>query len=190
MVGAKGFEPSTSWSRTRNREYISRCPGVSYDFSGRSQIDKFGQVPFYLWVANFSFRTNPSVNSQETSLPSRRPALTTRSMQSLPIVILIDELFDVRAQLLFCLFLCRFPLSQRTVETSATHRYQLTHVFGAQPALQWHQFSDVLVDALPRDSGRRLWEIQVRVGTPRSGVEASVLEPSIEESHGCGRSDR
>jgi len=76
------------------------------------------------------------------------------------------------------------------VETSATHRYQLTHVFGAQLALQWHQFSDVLVDALPRDSGRRLWEIQVRVGTPRSGVEASVLEPSIEESHGCGRSDR
>jgi transposase InsO family protein len=44
VVGAKGFEPSTSWSRTRNRKHISRCPGVSYDLSGRSQIDKFGQV--------------------------------------------------------------------------------------------------------------------------------------------------
>jgi hypothetical protein len=40
-------------------------------------------------------------------------------------------------------------LLQRPVETSATHRYQLTHVLDAQPALQWHQFSDVFVDAFP-----------------------------------------
>jgi hypothetical protein len=44
MVGAKGFEPSTSWSRTRDKNHLSRCPGVSYSFSGRSLLDKFGQV--------------------------------------------------------------------------------------------------------------------------------------------------
>jgi hypothetical protein len=49
----------------------------------------------------------------------------------------------------FRLFLCRFLLSQRPVETSATQHYQLTHVLDAQPALQWHQFSDVFVDAFP-----------------------------------------
>jgi hypothetical protein len=44
MVGAKGFEPSTSWSRTRNKNHLSRCPGVSYSFSGRSLLDKLVQV--------------------------------------------------------------------------------------------------------------------------------------------------
>src|SRR5690242_18136990 len=44
VVGAKGFEPSTSWSRTRDKNHLSRCPGVSYSFSGRSLLDKFGQV--------------------------------------------------------------------------------------------------------------------------------------------------
>jgi hypothetical protein len=44
MVGANGFEPSTSWSRTRDKNDISRCPGVTYNFSGRSLLDKFGQV--------------------------------------------------------------------------------------------------------------------------------------------------
>jgi hypothetical protein len=46
MVGAKGFEPSTSWSRTSGHNHISRCPGVTYVPSRRSQIDKFGQVLF------------------------------------------------------------------------------------------------------------------------------------------------
>ena len=44
LVGASGFEPPTSWSRTRNQINLSRCPGVSYGFSGRSLLDKFGQV--------------------------------------------------------------------------------------------------------------------------------------------------
>jgi len=43
-VGAKGFEPSTSWSRTRNKKHLSRCPGASYGFSDRSLLDKFGQA--------------------------------------------------------------------------------------------------------------------------------------------------
>src|ERR1700733_6822119 len=49
-------------------------------------------------------------------------------------------------------FLCRFPLSPRPVETSATQRYQLTHVLDTQSALQGHQFSDVFVDAFPPES--------------------------------------
>jgi hypothetical protein len=44
MVGANGFEPSTSWSRTSRQNHISRCPGVTYAFSGRSLMDKSGQV--------------------------------------------------------------------------------------------------------------------------------------------------
>jgi hypothetical protein len=44
VVGAKGFEPSTSWSRTSGQNHISRCPGVTYWFSGRSLMDKSGQV--------------------------------------------------------------------------------------------------------------------------------------------------
>ena len=43
MVGAKGFEPSTSWSRTSGQNHISRCHGVTYWFSGRSLMDKSGQ---------------------------------------------------------------------------------------------------------------------------------------------------
>ena len=44
VVGANGFEPSTSWSRTRDRIHLSHCPGVTYGFSGRSLLDKFVQV--------------------------------------------------------------------------------------------------------------------------------------------------
>jgi len=44
VVGAKGFEPSTSWSRTSGQNHISRCPGVTYWFSGRSLMDKSGQA--------------------------------------------------------------------------------------------------------------------------------------------------
>jgi len=40
-------------------------------------------------------------------------------------------------------------LSQRPVETSATHRYQPTQVLDAKPALQWHQFLNVFVDVFP-----------------------------------------
>jgi hypothetical protein len=39
-VGASGFEPPTSWSRTRKRSDLSRRPGVTYVFSARSQMDK------------------------------------------------------------------------------------------------------------------------------------------------------
>ena len=28
----------------RNRNHLSRCPGVTYSFSGRSPLDKFGQA--------------------------------------------------------------------------------------------------------------------------------------------------
>ena len=49
MVGAKGFEPSTSWSRTSGQNHISRCPGVTYWFSGRSLMDKSGQVIAECW---------------------------------------------------------------------------------------------------------------------------------------------
>jgi hypothetical protein len=51
MVGAKGFEPSTSWSRTSNQIHLSRCPGVTYRFSSRSLLDKFGQVGFPAVIA-------------------------------------------------------------------------------------------------------------------------------------------
>ena len=44
VVGAKGFEPSTSWSRTSGKNHISRCPGVTYWCSGRFLMDKSGQV--------------------------------------------------------------------------------------------------------------------------------------------------
>ena len=44
LVGANGFEPSTSWSRTSGQNHISRCPGVTYWFSGRSLMDKSGQA--------------------------------------------------------------------------------------------------------------------------------------------------
>jgi len=40
VVGASGFEPPASWSRTRNQINLGRCPGVSYGFSGRSLLDK------------------------------------------------------------------------------------------------------------------------------------------------------
>jgi hypothetical protein len=49
MVGAKGFEPSTSWSRTSGQNHISRCPGVTYWFSGRSLMDKSGQATNECW---------------------------------------------------------------------------------------------------------------------------------------------
>jgi hypothetical protein len=51
VVGAKGFEPSTSWSRTRDKNHLSRCLGVTYRFSGRSLLDKFGQVRFPAAIA-------------------------------------------------------------------------------------------------------------------------------------------
>jgi hypothetical protein len=50
VVGAKGFEPSTSWFRTRDKNDLSRCVGVSYGFLGRSLLDKFGQVGFPAFI--------------------------------------------------------------------------------------------------------------------------------------------
>src|SRR5258708_7069285 len=49
MVGAKGFEPSTSWSRTSGQNHISRCPGVTYWFSGRSLMHKSRQATAEYW---------------------------------------------------------------------------------------------------------------------------------------------
>src|SRR5438876_8542521 len=49
VVGANGFEPSTSWSRTSGQNHISRCPGVIYWFSGRSLMDKSGQATVEGW---------------------------------------------------------------------------------------------------------------------------------------------
>src|SRR5260370_7671418 len=49
VVGANGFEPSASWSRTSGQNHISRCPGVPYWFSGRSLMDKSGQVIAECW---------------------------------------------------------------------------------------------------------------------------------------------
>src|ERR1700688_537413 len=54
-----------------------------------------------------------------------------------------SDLLNQRAH--FRLFLCRFSLSQRPVETSATHRYQLTQVLDAKPALKGHHFLVVSV---------------------------------------------
>ena len=45
------LEPSTSWSRTRDKNHLSRCLGVTYRFSGRSLLDKFGQVRFPAAIA-------------------------------------------------------------------------------------------------------------------------------------------
>src|ERR1700688_2044137 len=44
MVGGIGFEPTASWSRTSGQNHISRCPGVTYWFSGRSLMDMSEQV--------------------------------------------------------------------------------------------------------------------------------------------------
>jgi hypothetical protein len=74
VVGAKGFEPSTSWSRTSGQNHISRCPGVTYWFSGRSLMDKSGQATAECWRLPRGIDSenclihNPSVNSLETKL--------------------------------------------------------------------------------------------------------------------------
>jgi len=44
MVGAKGFEPSTSWSRTSKQISLSRCPGVTYGISSPRSDGQVGQV--------------------------------------------------------------------------------------------------------------------------------------------------
>src|SRR5262245_25272499 len=64
-------------------------------------------------------------------------AVTTAMFQS--------DLLNQRSR--FRLFLSRFALSQRAVETPATDRNQLTHVLDTQSALQRHQLPDVFVDA-------------------------------------------
>ena len=49
MVGARTFDLLVPNQEQSN---LSRCPGVSYDFSCHSQIDKFGQVLLTSWEAS------------------------------------------------------------------------------------------------------------------------------------------
>jgi hypothetical protein len=52
VVGAKGFEPSTSWSRTRATKILNALPGVAYGI--QSLVSPLLVVPnLYL---NASFR--------------------------------------------------------------------------------------------------------------------------------------
>ena len=89
MVGAKGFEPSTSWSRTRDKNHLSRCPGVSYSFSGRSLLDKFwtssvAQRPLFL-AARSSRITAGVPDATESLLFERfRVALSRESTRLMP----------------------------------------------------------------------------------------------------------
>ena len=70
LVGASGFEPPSSWSRTSGQNHISRCPGVTYWFSGRSLMDKFGQATAKCSRGPWGIDSktarppNPSVNSR------------------------------------------------------------------------------------------------------------------------------
>jgi len=64
VVGAKGFEPSTSWSQTRDKIHLSRSPGVSYSFSSRSLLGKFGQVPLNRFGADWISFSGPDAFGQ------------------------------------------------------------------------------------------------------------------------------
>jgi hypothetical protein len=75
MVGANGFEPSTSWSRTSGQNHISRCPGVTYWFSGRSLMDKAGQAAAGCW------REPWGIDSKTIRLTTLR--LTTEMIENL-----------------------------------------------------------------------------------------------------------
>ena len=89
MAGAKGFEPSTSWSRTRDKNHLSRCPGVSYSFSGRSLLDKFwtssvAQRPLFL-AARSSRTTAGGPDAAESLLFDHfRVALSRESARRMP----------------------------------------------------------------------------------------------------------
>ena len=51
MVGANGFEPSTSWSRTSGQNHISRCPGVTYWISEAFFGTPENAVRSQIWIA-------------------------------------------------------------------------------------------------------------------------------------------
>jgi hypothetical protein len=57
----------TPWSRTRNKNHLSRCPGVTYSFSGRSLLDKFVQV---FTVLPKHVLANRSSRSSEVKTPT------------------------------------------------------------------------------------------------------------------------
>jgi hypothetical protein len=78
VVGASGFEPPTSWSRTSGQINLSRCAGVTCSFSGRSQLDKFGQAP-----RNFGQFASRVQNSR-TGLPRIKRGWRTSSQPSSP----------------------------------------------------------------------------------------------------------
>src|SRR6202043_2088882 len=56
VVGAKGFEPSTSWSRTRRASQAALRPDVQplRPFSGKSAIDSLSQPPVASTHSKFS----------------------------------------------------------------------------------------------------------------------------------------
>jgi hypothetical protein len=51
VVGANGFEPSTSWSRTSGQNHISRCPGVTYWISEAFFGTPENAVRSQIWIA-------------------------------------------------------------------------------------------------------------------------------------------
>src|ERR1700730_4519010 len=65
MVGAKGFEPSTSWSRTKSLNPINALSGVAY--GTRSVISPL-LVVRNLYVALQTWSSNLSVNSHLSNL--------------------------------------------------------------------------------------------------------------------------
>ena len=56
------------------RSSLSRCPGVSYGISGRSLLDKFGQVPLH----HFGSQIGLSLSGVTFRLNCRRLAVSER----------------------------------------------------------------------------------------------------------------
>jgi len=64
---ANGFEPSTS--------NLSRCPGVTYGFSGRSQLDKLDKFMRNDWLrAVTAVAFFPSLADHTNTKATRHPA--------------------------------------------------------------------------------------------------------------------
>jgi len=64
VVGANGFEPSTSWSRTKSLNPINALSGVAY---GTRDLMPPLLVVRNLYVALQTWSLNPSVNSRTTN---------------------------------------------------------------------------------------------------------------------------
>jgi hypothetical protein len=73
VVGAKGFEPSTSWSRTSGQNHISRCPGVTYWLSGRSLMDKSGQATNECWREPWGIDSKTAATTQKNNAREKTP---------------------------------------------------------------------------------------------------------------------